>query len=98
MSGGLSPRSPGDPRRRIGARVRVSHLLNQGGRREELEGVVVGGQKYGVNVRLPDGTIRGFSDVEVSPAESGLTVSDRKLDSADRWHNAKLAPVTPRRV
>jgi hypothetical protein len=54
---------------RIGARVRVSHLLDQAGRREELEGVVVGRQKYGVNVRLPDGTIRGFSDVEVSPAE-----------------------------
>jgi hypothetical protein len=31
--------------------------------------VVVGRQKYGVNVRLPDGTIRGFSGVEVSPAE-----------------------------
>jgi hypothetical protein len=58
----------GDPRRRIGGRVRVSHLY-QTGRREELEGVVVGRQKYGVNVRLADGTIRGFSDVEVSPAE-----------------------------
>jgi len=30
--------------------------------------VVVGRQKYGVDVRLPDGTIRSFSDVEVSPA------------------------------
>lgn len=58
---------PGDPRRRIGARVRVSHLDQ--GRREEFEGVVVGCQKYGVNVRMADGTIRGFSDVEVSPAE-----------------------------
>ena len=66
--GGPSPSSPGDPRRRIGARVRVSHL-ERPGHREELEGVVVGRQKYGVNVRLPDGTIRGFSDVEVSPAE-----------------------------
>jgi hypothetical protein len=54
---------------RIGARVRVSHLLDQAGRREELEGVVVGRQKYGVNVRLPDGTIRSFFDVEVAPAE-----------------------------
>ena len=70
MSGGLSSPSPGDPRRGIGARVRVSHLLHQAGRREELEGVVVGRQKYGVNVRLPDGTIRSFSDVEVSPAEA----------------------------
>jgi hypothetical protein len=68
MSGVPSPSSPGDPRRRIGARVRVSHLV-QSGRREEHEGVVVGPQKYGVNVRLPDGTIRSFSDVEVSPAE-----------------------------
>lgn len=31
--------------------------------------MVVGRHKYGVNVRLPDGTIRGFSDVEVSPSE-----------------------------
>ncbi len=31
--------------------------------------MVVGRQRYGVNVRLADGTIRGFSDVEVSPAE-----------------------------
>lgn len=54
---------------RIGARVRVSHLLDQAGRRQELEGVVVGRRRYGVNVRLADGTIRGFSDVEVSPAE-----------------------------
>jgi hypothetical protein len=68
MSGDLSSRSPSDPRQRIGARVRVSHLV-QSGRREELEGVVVGRQKYGVNVRLTDGTIRSFSDVEVSPAE-----------------------------
>ena len=30
--------------------------------------MVVGCQRYGVNVRLADGTIRGFSDVEVSPA------------------------------
>jgi hypothetical protein len=58
---------PGDPRRRIGARVRASHL-DQAGRREEFEGVVVGCQKYGVNVRLTDGTVRGFSDVEVSPS------------------------------
>jgi hypothetical protein len=58
----------GDPRRRIGARVRASHLY-QTGRREEFEGVIVGYQKYGVNVRLADGTIRGFSDIEVSPAE-----------------------------
>jgi hypothetical protein len=67
--GGPSPSSPGDPRRRIGARVRVSHLLDQAGRREELEGVVVGREKYGVDVRMPDGTIRSFSDVEVSPVE-----------------------------
>jgi hypothetical protein len=60
--------SLGDPRRRIGARVRTSPL-DQAGRREEFEGVVVGCQKYGVNVRMADGTIRGFSDVEVSPAE-----------------------------
>jgi hypothetical protein len=52
--GGPSPSSPGDPRPRIGARVRI-------------EGVVVGREKYGVNVRLPDGTIMGFSDVAVSP-------------------------------
>ena len=31
--------------------------------------MVVGCQRYGVNVRMADGTIRGFSDVEVSPAE-----------------------------
>jgi hypothetical protein len=62
---------PGDPRRRIGARVRASHL-DQAGRREEFEGVVVGCQKYGVNVRLTDGTVRGFSDVEVSPAEPAV--------------------------
>jgi hypothetical protein len=61
-------RPAGDPRRRIGARVRVSHLYPTG-RREEFEGVVVGCQKYGVNVRLADGTIRGFSDVEVSRAK-----------------------------
>ena len=58
---------PADRHRRIGARVRVSHLDQ--GRREESEGVVVGSQKYGVKVRLADGTIRDFSDVEVSPAE-----------------------------
>jgi len=69
MSGGPSPSSPGDPHRRIGARVRVSHLI-QSGRREEFEGVVVGRQKYGVNVRLTDGTIRSYSDVEISPAEA----------------------------
>jgi hypothetical protein len=54
--GGPSPSSPGDPHPRIGARVRI-------------EGVVVGRQEYGVSVRLPDGTIQDFSDVEVSPAE-----------------------------
>ena len=54
---------------RIGVRVRVSRLLDQAGRREELEGVVVGRQRYGVNVRLSDGTIRSFSDTEVSPAQ-----------------------------
>ena len=59
--------SSDDPCRRIGALVRVTHLDQ--GLREESEGVVVGCQKYGVNVRLADGTIRGFSDVEVSPAE-----------------------------
>jgi hypothetical protein len=37
---------PGDPRRRIGARVRALHL-DQAGRCEEFEGVVVGRQKYG---------------------------------------------------
>jgi len=68
MSGDLSSHSSGDPRRGIGARVRVSHLLDEAGRRERDEGVVVGRQKYGVDVRLPDGTIRSFSDVEVSPA------------------------------
>jgi hypothetical protein len=62
--------SPGHPHPKIGARVRASHLLDQAGRREELEGVVVGCQRYGVNVRLADGTIRGFSDVEVSPVKS----------------------------
>ena len=77
MSGGLSSRRPGDPRRRIGARVRVSHLLDQAGRREKLEGVVVGRQEYGVKVRLPDGTIRGFSDVEVSPAEADAQLGER---------------------
>jgi hypothetical protein len=55
--GGPSRSSPGDPRPRIGARVRI-------------EGVVVGREEYGVNVRLPDGTIKGFSDVAVSPAAS----------------------------
>jgi hypothetical protein len=77
MSGDLSPRSPSNPRRRIGARVRVSHLLDQAGRREEIEGVVVGRQEYGVKVRLPDGTIRGFSDVEVSPAEADAQRDER---------------------
>ena len=52
----------------IGARVRAVHL-DEAGRCEEFEGVVVGRQRYGVDVRLADGTIRGFSDVEVSPAE-----------------------------
>jgi hypothetical protein len=37
--------------------------------RVRIEGVVVGRQEYGVNVRLPDGTIQDFSDGEVSPAE-----------------------------
>lgn len=54
-----------DPQRRIGARVRVSHLDQ--GRREEDEGVVVGCRQYGASVRLADGTIRDFSDVEISP-------------------------------
>ena len=54
--------------RRIGARVRVSHLYETG-RREKFEGVVVGCQRFGVNVRMADGTIRGFSDVEVTPAQ-----------------------------
>jgi hypothetical protein len=53
----------------IGARVRISHLLDEAGRREELEGVVVGRQTHGVDVRLPDGTIRAFSDAEVSLAD-----------------------------
>jgi hypothetical protein len=56
MNDGLFSGSPGDPRKRIGERVRI-------------EGVVVGRQKYGVNVRLPHGTIQGFSDNEVSPVE-----------------------------
>ena len=55
--GGPSPSSPGDPPPRIGARVRI-------------EGVVVDREEYGVNVRLPDGTIKGFSDVAVSLAAS----------------------------
>jgi hypothetical protein len=79
MSDGLSSRIPADPRRMIGARVRVSHLLAQGSRLEELEGVVVGRLKYGVNVRLPDGTIRDFSDVEVSPAEASSGVHENQF-------------------
>ena len=75
MSGDLSSRSPGDPGRRIGARVRISHLLDQAGRREELEGVVVGHQRHGVNVRLPDGTIRSFSDVEVRDDKNHLRLN-----------------------
>jgi hypothetical protein len=59
--GGPSPSSPDDPRPRIGARVRI-------------EGVVMGRQKYGVNVRLPDGTIQGFSNVAVSPARGEVRV------------------------
>ena len=59
--GGPSPNSPGDPRPRIGARVRI-------------EGVVVSRQEYGVNVRLPSGTIQDFSDAEVSPAEPHETI------------------------
>ena len=54
--------------RKIGARVHISHL-DQPGRREELEGVVVGCQRHGVDVRLADGTIRSFSDAEITPAE-----------------------------
>ena len=45
----------GDHRPRIGERVRI-------------EGVVVGCEEYGVNVRLPDGTIQGFADADVMPA------------------------------
>ncbi|MGH2980083.1 MAG: hypothetical protein ACRDLQ_10685 [Solirubrobacterales bacterium] len=99
MSGGPSSSSPGDPRRRIGARVRVSHLV-QPGRRAELEGVVVGRQKYGVNVRLPDGTIRSFFDVEVSPVEpessgdlrAGLLRAERDaISSGGVWDEAGVA-------
>ena len=99
MSGDPSSRSPGDPRRRIGARVRVSHLV-QSGRREELEGVVVGRQKYGVNVRLTDGTIRSFSDVEVSPAEPEspgglraqlLRAEQDAISSGETWDEAGVA-------
>jgi hypothetical protein len=79
MSDNLSSPTPTDPRRSIGAQVRVSHLLANGARREELEGVVVGREKYGVNVRLPDGTIRDFSDVEVSPAEASSGVHENQL-------------------
>ena len=75
MSGSPSPSSPGDPRRRIGARVRVSHLLDQCGRREGLEGVVGGRQRYGVNVRLPDGTIRSYSHVEVRDDKNHLRLN-----------------------
>jgi hypothetical protein len=52
-------------------------MLDQAGRREQLDGVVVGHQKYGVDVRLPHGTIRGFSDVEVSPAEADAQLGER---------------------
>jgi hypothetical protein len=76
MSGVPSPSSPGG--RRIGARVQVSHLV-QSGRREELAGVVVGRRQYGVNVRLPDGTIRSFSDVEVSD-EAGVAAAELRVD------------------
>jgi len=102
--GGPSPSSPGDPRRRIGARVRVSHL-ERPGHREELEGVVVGRQKYGVNVRLPDGTIRGFSDVEVSPAEpespgdlpAQLLRAERDaISSGEVWDEAGVAAAERR--
>jgi hypothetical protein len=84
MSGSLSP-SPREPRRRIGARVHVSHLLDEAGRREELVGVIVGRQNYGVNVRLPDGTIRTFFDVEVSPVEPESSGDLRaQLERAER--------------
>ena len=53
---GPSPGTPGDPRPRIGARVWI-------------EGVVMGRQEYGVDVRLPDGTIQSYSDLAVSSAE-----------------------------
>ena len=53
----------------------MSSCWTRPARRKELEGVVVGREKYGVNVRLADGTIRGFSDVEVSPAFASMAVS-----------------------
>ena len=58
----LSQRAPareaaaGDPGRGIGARVRI-------------DGVVVGREKYGVSIRLSNGTIQCFSERVVSPAE-----------------------------
>jgi hypothetical protein len=79
MSDNLSSPTPTNPRS-IGAQVRVSHLLANGARREELEGVVVGREKYGVNVRLPDGTIRGFSDVEVSPLRQAPAFTKTSFD------------------
>jgi hypothetical protein len=86
--GGPSPSSPDDPRPRIGARVRI-------------EGVVMGRQKYGVNVRLPDGTIQGFSNVAVSPAEPEspgdpaaqlLSAEPDAISSGEVWDEAGVLP------
>jgi hypothetical protein len=61
--------SAGDSRRGICTRLRI-------------EGVVVGREKYGVSVRLPDGTIRSFSDLAVSPAEQDEIASGEGWDEA----------------
>ena len=52
------------------------------GTRVRIEGVVVGREKYGVSVRLPDGTIRSFSDLAVSPAEQDEIASGEGWDEA----------------
>jgi hypothetical protein len=77
----------GDSPREIGTRVRI-------------EGVVMRREKYGVSVRLPDGTIQSFSDRAVSPAEPEssaelraqlLRAEQDAISSGEVWDEASVA-------
>jgi hypothetical protein len=82
----------GDSPRGIGSRVRI-------------EGVIVGREKYGVSVRLPDGTIQSFSDLSVSPAEPESPVELRaqllraeqdEISSGEVWDEAGVVAAEQR--
>jgi hypothetical protein len=82
----------GDSARRIGTRVRI-------------EGVVVGQEKYGVSVRLSDGTIQSFSNLAVSPAEQEslgelrvelLQAEQDEVASAEVWDEAGVVAAERR--